>query len=232
MKEIMIMLEGLNVLSVFVRMLLAMFLGGVLGVEREHYKRAAGFRTFVIVCVGSTLTTMTGIFMYEEGLSMEAARIPAQIISGMGFLGAGTILVTRNKKVKGLTTAASLWTAACIGIAVGSGFYAGAIIGTLMIAVSLEVLKHAEKWIRANSKECQIYVEISSRTALRQIVKYSRSESIEAYEFEVSTEDLDGKKLYVVVYEAKKKNKKNIQDWEAYIEKISEIENVVYAEVM
>lgn len=222
------LLNGLGPVAVCVRLIIAMGLGGILGLEREQLKRGAGFRTFIIVCVGSALATMTGIYMKEHGMSPESARIPAQIISGMGFLGAGTILVTRNTKVKGLTTAASLWTVACIGIAVGSGFYLGAILGTFMIVLSLGLLKLVEDRLDVDSREAQIYIEASSGAMVRKVAQYARSTNTSVYEFEISTIEEETSKLYAIIFFAKRHNKQ--LTWEQFINGLSEIDGVVFAQ--
>ena len=102
----------LNLFSILLRIALALILGGALGIEREQKQHPAGFRTYVIVCLGATLACITNLYMCERLGGTDPARIPAQVISGIGFLGAGTILVTRNNHVRGLTTAAGLWCCA------------------------------------------------------------------------------------------------------------------------
>lgn len=228
MEKFLEMIQGLNSASVCIRLLLAMMLGGILGFEREQYNRAAGFRTFIVVCVGATLATMTGIFMFKEGFSTEASRMPAQIISGMGFLGAGTILVTRKSRVKGLTTAAGLWTVACIGIAVGSGFYSGAVLGTIMIMLVLEVLKVLEPNIKRKTEEYQIYVETSNPTIVRHIIKIAREMSVSASDYELATVNDGGEKQIAVIFTAKFNNSKP----DEFVESINKIENVKYVEIM
>ena len=112
------MLNQYNTISVVVRIFLAMILGGCIGLEREKSKRPAGFRTHILVCVGSCMTALIGLFVfYEMGDVSDPLRISAQVISGIGFLGVGTILVKEHDHITGLTTAAGLWTTAAIGIA-------------------------------------------------------------------------------------------------------------------
>ena len=129
------------------RLVLACILGGVIGYERESTNRPAGFRTHILVCVGSALVMITSEFIFERYRGMtniDPARLGAQVISGIGFLGAGTI-IRDGFNVKGLTTAASLWAVSCVGIAAGIGFYEGAIVATLIIYLTLIVLKRMEK---------------------------------------------------------------------------------------
>ncbi len=130
-------------LEAFVRLALAGVFGGIVGFEREHSHRPAGFRTHILVSVGSALVMLTSSFVFEEykGLTnLDPARLGAQVISGIGFLGAGTIL-REGFSVRGLTTAASLWAVSCIGLAVGIGYYEGAIIATIFIMITLYMLK-------------------------------------------------------------------------------------------
>ena len=139
------------------RLGLAAFLGGLIGFEREHSHRPAGFRTHILVAVGSALVMLTAVFMTDKFPDkIDVSRMPAQVISGVGFLGAGTIL-REGFSVKGLTTAASLWAVSCIGLAVGSGFYIGAVVGTFIIYMTLNSLK---KVIVRGKAGKALYVEV------------------------------------------------------------------------
>jgi putative Mg2+ transporter-C (MgtC) family protein len=136
-------------LDLTVRMLLALLLGGLIGFEREKNNHPAGFRTHILVCLGSALLMLLSIygfsaFVKEPNVRLDPARLAAQVIPGIGFLGAGTIL--RNGfNVTGLTTAASLWVASAIGLAAGAGFYYGAFLTTGMALLSLWILNNVEK---------------------------------------------------------------------------------------
>lgn len=129
------------ILISIVRLGLAAMLGGIIGFEREHSHRPAGFRTHILVAVGASLVMLTAVSMVDKFPdNIDVSRMPAQVVSGIGFLGAGTIL-REGFSVKGLTTAASLWAVSCIGLAVGSGFYTGALVGTVVIYLTLNALK-------------------------------------------------------------------------------------------
>ena len=131
-------LQELNYLSIIVRILLTALIGCLIGLERERGNRPAGFRTYTLVSVGACLIMMTNQYMFGLYQSGDPARLGAQVISGVGFLGAGTILVTRNNQVRGLTTAAALWTSACVGLALGTGFYVGAlVVGGVLVVVMI-----------------------------------------------------------------------------------------------
>ena len=132
-------------------------LSGVIGYEREHSHRPAGFRTHILVAVGSALVMLTSVYIFDsQGMTGDVTRMSAQVLSGIGFLGAGTIL-REGFSVKGLTTAASLWAVACIGIAVGAGFYAGALVATFVIYLTLNSLK---RFIVRGSAGKLLFIEI------------------------------------------------------------------------
>ncbi len=139
---------SISAAQIIIRLLIAAVFGGIVGLERERYNQPAGFRTHLILCVGSCLMMMVSIFVALDignpAHTADPGRIAAQVVSGIGFLGAGAIL-RFGISVKGLTTAASLWTIAGIGLAVGSGFHLGAAIATVMMVLALSMLKRMEK---------------------------------------------------------------------------------------
>ena len=149
-------LREFNILSVFLRLTLAVLCGGLIGINREHKRRPAGFRTYMMVCLGAALTMVLGQYQYrmfdtvwrsaqlEVGMTTDVTRFGAQVINGIGFLGTGTILITEQREVKGLTTAAGLWASACMGLAIGAGFYEGMLLGFLTIFLSIKVLPYVE----------------------------------------------------------------------------------------
>ena len=179
-------LNELNILSITLRFLLALILGGLLGIEREQKRRPAGFRTYVIVCLGATLASITNVYLVQNLGAGDPARIPAQVISGIGFLGAGTILVTRSTHIKGLTTAAGLWCAATIGIAIGTGFYTGAIIGSVSIVFSLSLLSYVDTKFSSNNKYLVFYVEYTDAGFIRHLITYSKKENIILKDLEIN----------------------------------------------
>lgn len=146
--------------DIAIRLLIAFILGGAVGLEREGVNRPAGFRTHILVCVGSTLIMLTGIYISDIYLgltTLDPARLGAQVISGIGFLGAGTI-IKEGVTVRGLTTAASLWAVAGIGLACGVGFYFGAAISTAIILISLILFFKFENIYKHNS--CEFWIEL------------------------------------------------------------------------
>ena len=179
-------LRELNSLSVFVRLMLSMTLGGVLGVEREQKRRPAGFRTYVIVCLGSTLVMMTNQYAHLYMGAPDPTRIAAQVVSGIGFLGAGTILVTKNNQVRGLTTAAGLWAAAALGLAVGCGFYSGAIMGFLAILISIKVLHTVDYLIYRKSPVVSLYAEVDDIKSVSCLLSYAREHGMALGDLEIT----------------------------------------------
>lgn len=166
-------LKEFNIVSVIARILLAMVLGGCIGMEREKSKRPAGFRTHILVCVGSCMTALIGLFVWHEmGDMSDPLRISAQVISGIGFLGVGTILVKEHDQITGLTTAAGLWTTAAIGIACGYGFYVGALIGTLVVAITAVILFKFEARGRKKNRKRNIYIEVKGTNRLNEYIDW------------------------------------------------------------
>ena len=128
------------------RLLLAVVFGGIIGTERGKHGRAAGMRTHILVCIGATMTTLIGEYVtFVLGMSSDPVRIGAQVISGIGFLGAGMIMTRGGLRVKGLTTAAGLWATATIGLALGIGLYSAAIIAVFLVYTTNKVLPIFEK---------------------------------------------------------------------------------------
>ena len=155
--------------ELLLRLALACVLSGLIGMERERNRHPAGLRTHILVCVGATLIMLTNHFIFEKfrGLAnMDPARLGAQVISGIGFLGAGTI-IKEGLSIRGLTTAASLWTVAGLGIAIGTGFYSGAIIATLFILIILMFFTRFEYLFY--SKNNRTYIVIKSENLNNQI---------------------------------------------------------------
>ncbi len=167
-------LAELNVYSILLRLFLAIIFGGILGAERAVTNHAAGFRTYIIVCVGSTIAMLTNEFICITTGNGDAARLGAQVISGIGFLGAGTILVTSRNKIRGLTTAAGLWGCACLGLALGVGFYTLAIIGALVITIVFTFLPIIENAFVKKSKVIELHVEFEKRENLKEFVTFAR----------------------------------------------------------
>lgn len=153
-------LAGFNIWSITLRILLSTVIGGCIGSERGRHGRAAGLRTHILVCLGSTMTVMLGIYCVQVlGLGGDPLRVSAQVVSGIGFLGAGTILTRGHFHITGLTTAAGLWTTACLGLAVGAGFYSGAILAWLVMTLAVTAFTRLERSVKEHHVDTY-YVEL------------------------------------------------------------------------
>jgi putative Mg2+ transporter-C (MgtC) family protein len=172
MGEINALLRDFNLVSVFFRLVLAAVLSGAVGMERESHGRVAGFRTHILVGVGSAMAVMVGLYATEVlGLGTDPLRIGAQVLSGVGFLGAGTILVKSTAKVKGLTTAAGLWCMAAIGLACGIGFYSGALIGTALSLITVALLSRMENRKKGTHRLFNFYLEVNGSESVNPLVE-------------------------------------------------------------
>ncbi len=143
----------MNELVVFSQLVLSGFFGGAIGFVRERDRKAAGLRTHTLVCIGSTLFMMVSLFMADKFPGADAGRIAAQVVTGIGFIGAGAIMQSGGA-IRGLTTATSVWVTAAIGLAVGCGFYSGAAAATLITLIVIVVLRKIEQ-IYFRQKDCQ-----------------------------------------------------------------------------
>ncbi len=169
-------LRDFNLVSVAVRLVLAVVIGGFVGLEREMHGRAAGLRTHILVCMGATMAMLVPDFVLNfRSLTADPTRIGAQVLSGIGFLGVGTIVAKGRFHVTGLTTAAGLWTTATVGLAIGIGFYEGAIIGALLEFTTMTLLSKFDAHMFKKSKKFRVYIEISDVTTVNTIVSHLES---------------------------------------------------------
>ena len=176
MNTIFAVLAGFNFWSICFRIFLATLIGGCIGSERGRHGRAAGLRTHILVCLGSTMTVMVGIYCVQVlGLGGDPLRISAQVVSGIGFLGAGTILTRGHFHITGLTTAAGLWTTACLGLAVGAGFYAGAIAAWLVMTLVITLFTRLERSVKQHHTDT-FYVELSDVTLVNEFCRQMAGE--------------------------------------------------------
>lgn len=177
--------------AVVVRIVLAIVIGGILGMERGRKNRPAGFRTYILVCLGAALVMMTNQFVYVYFHASDPVRLGAQVISGIGFLGAGTIILTGRNQIKGLTTAAGLWTAACLGLAIGIGFYEGAVIGGVAIVFTVSGLQKLDTWMRKRSKYLNVYIEYNGhKNTFSEFLQYAKENRFDVTNIQVSQEEV------------------------------------------
>ena len=173
--------------SVTVRMLLAVLCGGIIGLGRAYKRRPAGFRTHILICLGAAITTLTSQYLYLNlHYYTDMARLGAQVVAGMGFIGAGTIIVTRRQRVKGLTTAAGLWTAAIVGLALGGGFYEGGIAATGLILLAELLFSKLEYRMLDNAPEVNLFMEYSGKPCLEKVLKLYRERELKVINMEIT----------------------------------------------
>lgn len=165
-------------LSVVIRMLMAVVCGGAVGLERSYKNRPAGFRTHILICIAATIASVTGLYMYLNlHYPTDMSRLGAQVVSGLSFLGAGTIIVTKKNTIKGLTTAAGLWTTGIVGLAIGAGFYEGAIITTILILL-------AETWFATIGRKIShityinFEIQYEHKEALDMVMRYCKDNNL------------------------------------------------------
>lgn len=197
MGEVLEYLRELNMASVAVRLILAMFCGGYIGLERGRKRRAAGFRTYMLVCLGAALTMILSQYEHymithrwaeiaaEIGIRTDISRFGAQVINGIGFLGAGTVIVTGRQEVKGLTTAAGLWASACMGLAIGAGFYECVLLAFVLIFLSIRLLPPLENFIVESARNMNIYVEFDALDQVGAIIGCIKGVGAQIYEVEI-----------------------------------------------
>lgn len=190
-------LRELTVESVALRLFLAMLLGGLIGMQRQRMHRPAGFRTYMMVCMGAALTIILGQYELQMvqttwldyatriGAKVDVTRFGAQVINGVGFLGAGTILVTQKHQVKGLTTAAGLWASACMGLAVGAGFYEGVLLAFVLILNTVVLLPRIESNVVERSRNMNIYMEFRSLDAVNDVITLLKSMNTQICDVEI-----------------------------------------------
>ncbi|MFW6269736.1 MAG: MgtC/SapB family protein [Bacillota bacterium] len=179
--------------NILIKICLSLLLAGIIGWDREKQGRPAGFRTHILVGIGSTIIMMVSYRLHEMYPETDAARIAAQVVSGIGFLGAGTILIQGNI-VKGLTTAASLWTTAAIGLAVGAGFYFMSIIGTMIVFISLFFLTNIEYGTTKIRKQKFTCIFVNANNLYEEIYKLFKEKKCEIQVLETK-KNIEGKEI-------------------------------------
>ncbi len=179
--------DHLTVPAVAVRLILAALMSGIIGIGRGRHGHAAGLRTHIIICIGSAMTAMVGIYTLNTlGLQdTDPLRISAQVMSGIGFIGVGTIMIKGNSHVTGLTTAVGLWTTAVIGIAVGIGFFHGAVLCTVITLFAMVILEKLEKMTNIGKGKGRLYLECSSPEAVNGVIDILTSADFLMYNIEV-----------------------------------------------
>ena len=186
--------------ALVIKILLSVFFGGLIGLERGQKHRAAGSRTYMIVCLGAAMTMILSQYENEllitvwkdiseaVGIKTDVSRFGAQVINGIGFLGAGTIILTGRQEIKGLTTAAGLWASACMGLAIGSGFYECAVLGFILILVTTVLLDRVSSWIVSTARNMDLYIEFEKMEDLGQIIAVFKDMNIQIFDVDIQRE--------------------------------------------
>lgn len=215
--------------SILIRIVCAVVIGGIIGIERSIKNRPAGLRTYMLVCVGACLIMMTNQYIYQTTQTGDPMRLGAQVVSGIGFLGAGTIIVTKHNQIKGLTTAAALWSAAGVGLALGIGFYEAAFTAAVSIFCTLTVLQTLERKVNKKTRVLEVYIEVRCDISLRTIIDSLR-------ELELTIENLqpdrdassdDDVRAFILTLKSP-----NRRDNLRLIQQMQDIQGIVYIEML
>ena len=219
-------LAELNTMTMLIRIALAAFAGGCVGFERGYHGRAAGLRTHMLVCLGAALTALIGCYLTQTGYSSDVQRTGAQVMSGVGFLGAGTILLKKDSsKITGLTTAAGLWSTAAIGLAVGYGLYEAAIITVIVVMIAFTLMSRLEFAMHRKRQRTLVYVELDNMDVIREMMTVLR-DNFDALEMQVTPArsghpDHVGMEALIRVHQKSTPEEK--------IEKLHQLKHVVFA---
>ncbi len=198
-----VFLKSPTVLSMLSRLTIAAVFGAFIGAERGRKKRPAGLRTHMLVCLGAALTMVISQYLVTLGQTTDVTRFGAQVINGIGFLGAGSIIVTGRLEVKGLTTAAGLWATACMGLAVGAGFIYGAFIVCVLINVTNTVLSKLEVLLMSNSKNMNVYVEYTETSTIGDIIEKLKALDIRIFDIDLSRNINQAENIHSAMFDIK-----------------------------
>lgn len=218
-------LQELNIVSISLRLFLALVCGGILGIERERKRRPAGFRTYMLVCIASALVMITSQYIHDVYNTSDPTRMGAQVISGIGFLGAGTIIVTGRQQVKGLTTAAGLWASACMGLAIGIGFYEVAIIGLIFIMLVMAILHKLDSVVISKSKVIDIYTEVDEIGDISILIDYLRKNNMSVSDIQITKSKSHGDIGAVALMTIKTEEK---EDHKEIVERLGSVNGIRY----
>ena len=220
-------LYELNIVSITLRVVLSMICGGIIGLEGSRKNRPAGFRTYMIVCLSAALVMMTNQYIYINFEGSDPARLGAQVISGIGFLGAGTIIVTSRSQVKGLTSAAGLWASACLGVAIGIGFYSGAIIVALIVFIIITFFKKIDYLLTSTNKILSIYTSFKSIEQLDKFIIYCNVSGYKVRDIEITKDPTQNEVSVIAIITLETKERINHIE---VIQKLNSFEGLIHIE--
>ena len=203
-----------NMQNILIRVIVATILGGVIGLDRGMKHRGAGTKTITVVCLGATLVMLTEQYIQINFVGLaNMTRMAAQVISGVGFIGVGTIIISKHR-VRGLTTAATLWASACVGLAVGIGFIEGGILITVMMLLSLHVLPYVERFATRHSRYCNVFIDLEKSRHLHTVIQDLKEAGISIDSIDMGRPD-DGEvgiSVHLVLYTKRAMEQTEIYD--------------------
>lgn len=228
MDQLIHLFQGWGFTSVFFRLFIAAAAGILIGMDREYKNKGAGIKTHALVCLGAALCMTVNEYALHAfpGSNTDITRMGAQVISGIGFLGVGTIIITRMNEVKGLTTAAGLWVCAGIGLAAGIGFWEGTAIAIILFLFILKTLEPLDKYLQKNSRDLDLYVEFDNTEAIKLFLQYLRVSHSEIRSFNLLKKGNGPKTVSAVIGIQLKEHKQK----EAFLGQIRAFEGILYAE--
>lgn len=220
-------LREVTYLAIVLRILAAALCGGIIGLERGMKNRPAGMRTYMLVCVGACLIMLTNQYIYQTTQTGDPMRLGAQVVSGIGFLGAGTIIVTRHNQIKGLTTAAGLWSAAGVGLALGVGFYEAALVAGFAIFFVLTILQRWDDRMHSKTRIVDIYVELEEGISVGSFIRGVRDMELEISDIQIDRDNSTDQNILGMFATLKAKRRCSHT---ALMERIRKIDGVRYLE--
>lgn len=224
----MLELHEITYSSVLLRLLLATIIGGILGWERGRKNRPAGLRTYMLVCLGAAIVMMTNQYVTQCLSTGDPVRMGAQVISGIGFLGAGSIMVTQRNQIRGITTAAGLWASACVGLAIGIGFYEIALLGGLVIFFVLTFVHRIDELSRKMSNVLDIYVELSGKETMTKFIRNLRDAGLVLSNLQLESDSTSGESFAFIatVKSLEQRPRDSIIDFLRHVQNVEFVEEL------
>ena len=214
-----------SIYSITLRIVLSMICGGIIGLERSRKTGPAGFRTYMIVCLSLLGNDDKSIYLQFSG--SDPARLGAQVISGIGFLGAGTIMITSRNQIKGLTSAAGLWASACLGLAIGVGFYSGAVIVALIVFIIITFFKKIDYMLTSNNRIINIYTSFKTIEQLDKFIIFCNLSDFKVRNIEITKDTIPHEISVIAIITLEAKERMNHVD---VIQKLNSFEGLVHIE--
>ena len=185
---------GWSAAGIWIRLLFSLLVGLVIGIDRAMKRRSAGVKTHVLVCMGSALVMLTSEYLVRTfpETKTDLTRMGAQVISGVGFLGVGTIMITGRNQVRGLTTAACLWICACVGLAAGAGFVEGATYALVLIGVTLKLLSKVDMMVHERANVFSFYLEFNANKSVAAFIDEIRRMHVRVSAFDITKNKIKG----------------------------------------